>query len=199
MQLINSAIYDKESQARIKAMEETRKLKEQKRTEREQARVLRYAQGPAGAATVATPAQPSASHQILVNDVPFKVAHRGSKLIRISSMTPSPRPISLLSRTISPVLDDPNTANTTPKRVTIAGVAFVRSKHGNLHRVGAVTSKKFVDDTLFGSSGCILTTTIRKPTPVKKRDELCKRFTTTGILFSNEPSLPLPLVLGFGH
>ena len=43
MQLINSAIYDKESQARIKAMEETRKLKEQKRTEREQARVLRYA------------------------------------------------------------------------------------------------------------------------------------------------------------
>jgi hypothetical protein len=145
MQLINSAIYDKETQARSKAIEETRRLKEQKRTEREQAKVLRYAQG-SGAALVSTPANPSAGHQILVNEVPFKIARGGSKLIRISN--------------------DPNTANTTPKRVTVAGVAFVRSKNGNLHRVGAVASKK---------------------TTHKKRDELCKRFSTTGILFSDGP------------
>jgi hypothetical protein len=138
MQLINSAIYDKETQARSKAIEETRKLREQKRTEREQAKVLRYAQG-AGSALVSTPANPAAGHQILVNEVPFKIARGGSKLIRISSACLPGYP---LHRTGLPLIDDPNTANTTPKRVTVAGVAFVRSKNGNLHRVGAVASKK---------------------------------------------------------
>lgn len=141
-QLINSAVYDKETQARARAMEETRKFKEQKRTQREQAKVLRYAQGPAGAATVAPTAQPSASHQILVNDVPFRITNGGSKLVRISSTNSQ----LFLSSTGAglPVSDDPTTANTTPKRVTVAGVSFVRSKNGNLHRLGAVTSKKFV-------------------------------------------------------
>ncbi|KAJ5999981.1 hypothetical protein N7481_000390 [Penicillium waksmanii] len=157
MQLINSAVYDKETQARAKAMEETRKVKALRRAEREQTKVLRYAQGtaPAGAPSVPATAQPAA-HQILVNDVPFKIARGGSKLIRISN--------------------DPNTANTTPKRVTVAGVAFVRSKNGNLHRLGAVTSKK-------------------TPNPAKKRDDLCKRFTTTGTcykgpscLYTHDPS-----------
>ncbi|KAJ5698648.1 hypothetical protein N7462_000653 [Penicillium macrosclerotiorum] len=154
MQLINSAVYDKEAQARTKAMEETRKLRAQRRAEREQTKVLQYAQ--AAGASVATTAQPSAGHQILVNDIPFKITRGGSKLIRISN--------------------DPNTANTTPKRVHIAGVAFVRSKNGNLHRLGAVTSKK-------------------NPSSIKKRNELCKRFTTTGTchkgpscLFIHDPS-----------
>ncbi|KAJ5887278.1 hypothetical protein N7504_011325 [Penicillium tannophilum] len=160
MQLINSAVYDKEKQARAKAMEETRKLKEQRRADREQTKVLRYAQGPAGA-SVST-----SSQQIIVNDVPFKVVRGGSKLVRVS----------ILSGTGSPVLDDPNTANTTPKRVTVAGVTFVRSKNGNLHRLGAVASK-------------------RQPGTAKKRDELCKRFNTTGAcykgpscLFTHDPS-----------
>jgi len=153
MQLINSAVYDKEKQARAKAMEETRKLKAQRRAEREQGKVLRYAQAAGAGATVSTAAQPAAGHQILVNDIPFKIAHGGSKLVRLSN--------------------DPNTANTTPKRVNVAGVTFVRSKNGNLHRLGAVASKKH-------------------PTTVKKRNELCKRFTTTGILFSDGPRLAPP-------
>jgi len=136
MQLINSAVYDKEKQARAKAMEETRKIKEQRRADREHTKVLRYAQGPAGA-SVST-----SSQQIIVNDVPFKVVRGGSKLVRVSSMSPF-KPL-VLSGTGSPVLDDPNTANTTPKRVTVAGVTFVRSKNGNLHRLGAVTSKMYV-------------------------------------------------------
>lgn len=82
MQLINSAVYDKETQARAKAMEETRKQKADRRTQREQAKVLQYAQ----ASTVSTPAQPSADHLILVNDVPFRVVRGGSKLIRVSGM-----------------------------------------------------------------------------------------------------------------
>ncbi|CEJ57756.1 hypothetical protein PMG11_06437 [Penicillium brasilianum] len=150
MQLINSAVYDKEKQARAKAMEETRKFKEQRRTEREQTKVLRYAQAVGTGATVSTIAQPTAAHQILVNDIPFKISHGGSKLVRVAN--------------------DPNTAKITPKRVNVAGVTFVRSKNGNLHRLGAVASKKL-------------------PTTVKKRNELCKRFTSTGTCYKG-PSCP---------
>ncbi|KAF9242733.1 hypothetical protein LCP9604111_7916 [Penicillium roqueforti] len=143
MQLINPAVYDRKTQDRTKDMERTRKLREQKKTEYEKAKVLRYAQGPGTGAVVSTAANPAAGHQILVNDVPFRVANGGSKLIRISN--------------------DPSTANSTPKRVTVADVSFVRSKNGNLHRLGAVAMKK--NHT------------------VKKRDELCKRFTTTGTCY----------------
>ncbi|KAF7712794.1 Uncharacterized protein PECH_002624 [Penicillium ucsense] len=150
MQLINSAVYEKEKVARAKALEESRKVKTQRRAQREQAKVLQYAQAARGNAMVSTMAQPGTAHQILVNDVPFKITHGGSKLVR--------------------VFNDPNTANTTPKRVNVAGVTFVRSKNGNLHRLGAVASKK-------------------NPMTVKKRNELCKRFTSTGACYKG-PSCP---------
>ncbi|EAW15228.1 CCCH zinc finger protein [Aspergillus clavatus NRRL 1] len=148
MQLINSAIYDKEAQARAKAMEETRKAKTAKKTRVEQAKVLRYAQGfgrPYDGGSIApqvpATAQPQGGYLVYLNDIPFRISKGGSKLVRVS--------------------DDPNTANITPKKVTVAGVVFVRSKNGNLHRLGAVTSK-------------------RKPAAVRKKNELCKRFTSTG-------------------
>ncbi|PYH97827.1 hypothetical protein BO71DRAFT_416741 [Aspergillus ellipticus CBS 707.79] len=162
MQLINTSIYDQETQARTKAMEESRKAKSQKKAHVEQARVLNYARGfgrayPA-AFTAPQVAEPSAEYQVLVNDIPFRVSRGGSKLIRVSGACAGDF---LVKRAGLPVLDDPNTANNTPKRVTVAGVTFVRSKNGNLHRLGAVTSK-------------------RKPMAVKKKDALCQRFTTTG-------------------
>ncbi|KAI2917047.1 hypothetical protein CBS147320_9408 [Aspergillus niger] len=156
MQLINTSIYDKETQARTKAMEESRQAKAQKRAQVEQARVLNYAQGvgrvhPTGfAAPQVSTADSSAEYQVFVNDIPFRVSRGGGKLIRVS--------------------DNPNTANATPKRVTVAGVAFVRSKNGNLHRLGAVTSK-------------------RKPMTVKKKNALCQRFTTTGSCYKG-PTCP---------
>ncbi|KAH8429861.1 CCCH zinc finger protein [Aspergillus melleus] len=148
MQLINSAIYDKEAQTRAKAMEESRKAKAVKKAQIEQAKVLRYAQGvgrqyPPAVPKASATAEPMAEYQVYLNDIPFRVSRGGGKLIRVSG--------------------DPNTANNTPKRVTVAGVTFVRSKNGNLHRLGAVTSK-------------------RKPTMVRK-NELCSRFSTTGTCY----------------
>ena len=144
MQLINSAIYDQEAQARAKAMEESRKAKEKKKAEIEQAKVLRYAQGvgrqyPSSAAPQVAPG-PSAEYQVYLNDIPFRVSRGGSKLIRVSGAAFSAA--TLTKRAGLPLIDDPNTVNNTPKRVTIAGVTFVRSKNGNLHRLGAVTSKR---------------------------------------------------------
>jgi hypothetical protein len=89
MQLINSAIYDKEAQARTKAIAETQKAKVEKRAKLEEAKVIRYAQGntqPVSASSQAavTTNRPS-SYRIFVNHIPFQVAQGGSKLIKQSS------------------------------------------------------------------------------------------------------------------
>lgn len=89
MQLINPAIYDQETQARAKAMEQSRRAKMQKRTEVEQAKVLEYARGPArvpAQTATATGGAGQAGYQVFVNDVPFRIGRGGSKLIRVSSM-----------------------------------------------------------------------------------------------------------------
>lgn len=126
-------------------MEETRLLRSQKKAQAEENKVLRYAQGlgkPYPPTSVAShpSATPSANYQIFFNDVPFRIAQGGSKLIRQSSAIPIG--ISLNLGTGLPLIGDPNTANITPKKVKVAGVTFVRSKNGNLHRLGAVTSKR---------------------------------------------------------
>ncbi|PGH33593.1 hypothetical protein GX50_03581 [[Emmonsia] crescens] len=152
MQLINSAIYDKETQARTKAIEETRKLKAQKRAQREEAKVLKHVQGVGGYQPVATPVggQRAASYQITIQGIPFQVVQGGSKLIRLPN--------------------EPSAASVTPKKVNIGGVTFVRSKKGNLHRLGSVISRK-------------------KTGAIKKKNELCKRFTSTGSCFKG-PNCP---------
>lgn len=86
------------------------------------------------------------------------------------------------SRAGLPFLDDPTMANATPKRTKVGGVTFVRSKNGNLHRLGAVVSKKYGltnGDTMRRAQLNELTFKTRQPT-VKKKSELCKRFTSMG-------------------
>lgn len=194
MQLINSAIYDKEAQARAKAMEQTRKAKAEKKARIEQAKVLRYAQGfgrphhtTSVAPQVSATSQPQGEYQVYLNDIPFRIAKGGSKLVRVSGGNSFCA--AAVTRTGLPFVDDPNTANITPKKVTVAGVTFVRSKNGNLHRLGAVTSKRWCLRHLFNSGKN--SQFYRKPTAVKKRNELCKRFTSTGT--STSP-IRLPLL-----
>ncbi|EAA64244.1 hypothetical protein AN1537.2 [Aspergillus nidulans FGSC A4] len=141
MQLINSAVYDKEAQKRVKALEETRKAKAQKKAQIEQAKVLQFAHGAGRQFSSSSNPQVSAAgeshgeYQITLNDIPFRVSRGGGKLIRVSSATPVLS--ALIERAGLQIVDDPNTANNTPKRVKVAGVTFVRSKNGNLHRLGA--------------------------------------------------------------
>ncbi|EFR05297.1 hypothetical protein MGYG_08308 [Nannizzia gypsea CBS 118893] len=152
MQLINSSIFDQETQARNKAIAETRRLKSQKKAAQEESMVLRHAQSASSfpESNRSEPLPDGRTYTILVGNIPFQVAQGGSKLISLSN--------------------DPLKANVTPKRVNVGGVMFVRSKRGNLHRLGAVISKK-------------------KPGNVKKRNELCKRFTSTGTCFKG-PTCP---------
>jgi hypothetical protein len=148
---------------------------------------MRYAQGVArGGPVGAGGVQPSTTYQIAVQGIPFQVAQGGSKLIRLSS-EPGLETKDERRRNDLQGIDDPSAANTTPKKVSIGGVTFVRSKKGNLHRLGAVVSKKCVFSSLerlYYASGseswhARLTSVPRNPRVVK-RNELCKRFTATG-------------------
>ncbi|KAM5499858.1 hypothetical protein McanMca71_005976 [Microsporum canis] len=112
MQLINSSIFDQETQARNKAIAETQRLKAQRKSAREESMVLRHAQS----ASRFPRSNKGESHSdgktytIHVGKVPFQVAQGGSKLISLSS--------------------DPLKANLTPKKVKVGGVMFLRSKRG---------------------------------------------------------------------
>lgn len=87
MQLINSALYQKEAEARTKAIDETRRRKAQLRDEREKARVLHLAKVVASSTRPAVPAGAAPqAYNIVLHDIPFQVANGGSKLIRMSSM-----------------------------------------------------------------------------------------------------------------
>lgn len=148
MQLINPAIYDRETQARTKAIEETRKFKAQQRDELEKAKVVRHVEGfgayqPTSAPNATASKFPSTVYKISIHDVPFQVVNGGSKLVRLSGELL----IWLTARALRAglqILDDPSPAKATPKKVDVGGVTFIRSKNGNLHRLGAVKSKRWV-------------------------------------------------------
>ena len=81
MQLINTSIYDKDTQTRQKAIEETRRQKVLRRDQREKLKIERHLKGLASKSgkAVATPAV----HEIVINGLRFHVLDGGSKLARI--------------------------------------------------------------------------------------------------------------------
>jgi len=122
MQLINTSVYDQKTQQRQSEIEATLQEKQRLRDVKERARVINAFQPQQAASTTygATPtAGPAAVRDIQINNLRFRVAADGSKLIRM--------------------FDDSNTdPGATPKITKVAGVTFHRSKHGNLYRAGLV-------------------------------------------------------------
>ena len=146
MQLINTSVYDKQSEARIKAIELSRQVKADQRDQRQKAKVDRFVQGLAqrGSSAVAGLGGPSSGqtvYEITISDIPFRVVKGGSKLMRSSSEIHSV----LAYGDDADLLftDDPNPAKATPKETMVGGVKFVRSKNGNLYRSGIVKKKRW--------------------------------------------------------
>ncbi|KAH8786598.1 hypothetical protein BGZ57DRAFT_881526 [Hyaloscypha finlandica] len=141
LQLINTSIFEKDSQKRAKAIEQTRQQKLKQRDEREKARIVQHLQrgnynGPSTRATGTT-----ANNELDVNGIRFRVVQGGSKLVKVPG--------------------DLNAAKSTPKSALVGGVRFYRSKSGNMYRSGIVKA-------------------YRRTGVVKKINEPCKIFTTTG-------------------
>lgn len=79
MQLINSSVYDKETQTRNKAIEETRRQKALQKDQREKQKIERHL----NTLTSRTGQTTKVVHEVSINGLRFNVADGGSKLVRI--------------------------------------------------------------------------------------------------------------------
>ena len=135
MQLINSSVYDKETQARNRAMEETRRQKALEKDQREKQKIERHL----NTLTSRTGQPTSVLHEISIHGLRYRVADGGSKLVRIrGSNHDHGRHLFFCSQ----LLGANDSATTTPKHANIGGVTFLRSKSGNLYRSGIVKAKR---------------------------------------------------------
>ncbi len=82
LQLINTSIYEKDSQKRAKAMEETRQQKLKQRGERERAKFNRHLQRGGHIPTVSRTIDSIRNYEINVQGIRFRVAKNGSKLLK---------------------------------------------------------------------------------------------------------------------
>ncbi|RKL37508.1 hypothetical protein BFJ72_g7593 [Fusarium proliferatum] len=138
-QLINANVYEKETQNRAKAIEETRQRKISGRRQREKAQFNEFLKHQATTSSAQT--NPADRNVLTIDGVQFRVMDGGKKLVKIP--------------------DALNSSSRTPKFATVAGVKFYRTKTGNL------VANRFVNDQ-------------RRTGTVKKINQLCKIFSTTG-------------------
>ena len=90
MQLINSSVFDKETQLRSKAIEETRRQRAQQRDQREKLKIKKHLQflSAAERPTASYPtSQKSMLHELIINGIHFLVVDGGSKLSRVAGKT----------------------------------------------------------------------------------------------------------------
>jgi len=116
LQLINTSIFEKDSQKRAKAIEQTRQQKLKQRDERETAKLIRHLQR--GNNINGTSVGVTNNNILDVNGIRFRVTHGGSKLVKVPG--------------------DLNAAKYTPKSALVGGVRFYRSKNGNMYRSGII-------------------------------------------------------------
>ncbi|KAF4627934.1 hypothetical protein G7Y89_g10223 [Cudoniella acicularis] len=171
LQLINTSIFEKESQNRAKAIEETRKQKLAQRDLREKTKFTRHLQRVAGTAFTPSslqkhPGSSIGNYEINVQGIQFRVAKSGSKLVKVPGERAS-SPKACIRGELSTLelgllcVGDLNAAKSTPKTAIVGGVKFHRSKNGNMYRAGIIKAH-------------------RRNAVVKKINEPCKMFTLTG-------------------
>ncbi|XDG09152.1 hypothetical protein ABKA04_008767 [Annulohypoxylon sp. FPYF3050] len=154
LQLIKADVYEKESQNRVNAMEQTLRQKQLKRDKKEKAAIMSsVAQSGASAASTDRPNVPQSASpfEVMVDGIRFRVVQQGSKLVKAQ--------------------DDVNPPSATPKVTTIGGVKFYRTKHGNLIRHGVVQAQRYAGGVTkvnelcktFAWTGIVFLKTTEKP------------------------------------
>lgn len=171
-QLINANVYEKESQTRTKAIEETRQRKLSGHRNREKTQFNDFLKRQAGHSNA--PTNTAGRNEIAIEGILFRVVDGGKKLVKVPGAY---RPQQLFDRprTLHST-DAPNSSSHTPKTAVVAGVKFHRTKTGNLVANRIVNDQRYVR-----SSWAIkLLTFPRRSGAVKKVNEPCKMFSTTG-------------------
>ncbi|KAI9657684.1 MAG: hypothetical protein M1821_002860 [Bathelium mastoideum] len=142
-QLINTAVFDQKNQERIQAMEETAQKKQRERNALQKHKVMKHFAVDQVSASPGQATNTTVKHEVDVDNIRFCVADGGSKLIRIDGEWKPIRnghDVSVTCVEGSP--GNPQTARSTPKKTSIGGVLFLRSKNGNLYRSGLVKKKQ---------------------------------------------------------
>ena len=144
LQLINTSIYEKDTQTRAKAMEETRKQKLKQRDDREKAKLHKHIQRLGGGNIgIASPLPyPATNYEIEVQGIRFRVTKDGSKLAKVAGEI-SNNDFRGTQRRSSPCTGDSNAAKSTPKMALVGGVKFYRTKNGNMYRAGIIKAHRY--------------------------------------------------------
>ena len=194
MQLINSSIFEKDSQQRAKAMEETRQQKLKQRDEREKARFNKHLHRAGGSSSNGQSLRANhvaGDYEITIQGIGFRVAKNGSKLVKVPGekmQKPLTGKIAGFDRSVIDLRypGDRNAAKSTPKTALIGGVRFYRSKTGNMYRSGVIKAYRYglrSDLAQPATHGKITDSSARKSGIIKKINEPCRIFTTMGIPF----------------
>ncbi|RYO73958.1 hypothetical protein DL764_011032 [Monosporascus ibericus] len=121
LQLINSAIYEKEAQSRSNAIEQTHRHRQLQRDNREKSKLASFARQNANHVAASSSAS-APKFEITVDGIHFHVLKGGNKLVK------------------SP--GDVNPPSATPKVAFVGGVRFHRTRNGNLVRHGIVRAQQ---------------------------------------------------------
>jgi len=189
LQLINSSIYEKDSQARAKAIAETQQQKLQRQDEKEKAKLKHFlVSGAAGPATTRYVNNTTGAFELDIEGIRFRVSKDGGKLVKVPGTffhgmaivynrqsSPNPKPVANFT---DPYAGDINPPSATPKTTVVGGVKFFRSKTGNLYRDGIVKAHRY------GSPAHTVRLLTMEQSDRRsgkyKVDTPCKTFSTTG-------------------
>lgn len=185
LQLINTSIFEKDSQKRAKAIEQTRQQKLRQKDDREKARIVKHLQRGNSMRTT----EASVNNEVDVNGIRFRVVQGGSKLVKVPGedwpQTTSGTIGLGESVTSLQCPGDLNAAKSTPKSALVGGVRFYRSKSGNMYRSGIIKAYRYgqspfdLNRPLKNRHNANLFH-VRRTGVVKKINEPCKIFTATG-------------------
>jgi hypothetical protein len=120
LQLINTTVYEKESQQRAKAIEETRQQKLKLRDEREK---RKFASRLQQAGHNSSTSKNINGTIVDIEGIPFRVTKNGDRLMKVAG--------------------DPHPPSATPKTTMMWGVRFIRSKKGNLYRAVIIKAQRY--------------------------------------------------------
>jgi hypothetical protein len=184
LQLINSAIYEKESQNRARSIQESREQKMKQKDDREKARFIKHVQRANENSGSVRSTEIATNHEVVVQGIRFRVTKGGSKLMKVPGEDPCSGRNIRLDRSVLDLrcAGDLNAAKATPRTAIVGGVKFYRSKNGNLYRSGVIKAQRYDLKLQKLRNYCSTDRTIpRRTGAVKKTNELCKIFATTGI------------------
>lgn len=146
LQLINTSIYQEQTEARVKAIEQTRLQKLQKKENEERARFLNHLQRSGSSSQVATTPNAAPTYEVLVNGVKFAVVRNGSKLVKLPGASNGFHDSNpgAHAHQPCPYSEDLNGPKATPHIAYVGGVKFYRTKNGNMYRQAVIQAQRYV-------------------------------------------------------